>query len=164
VSGAELITLLLILAAFALGWWGRGRRSRPPPASDPAADELDQTLRFALTAFQAALSLWQAQDQGQPTHSLLAAQSVAEFRRRRAALAAAALPAQTTPEALRAYEQAQRAADRLAAGLTAFADGLPLDVQRERTLVSAERSLTAARTELRATLLNDRRAPPVRAS
>jgi hypothetical protein len=59
------------------------------------------------------------------------------------------MPGGASPEAEQAYERAQRAADRLGAGLAPFADGFPLDVERERSLVSAERALTAARLELR---------------
>lgn len=148
-SASQLIIFLLIVAAFALGWWGRGRR-RPAPAPHDRADGLDQTLGFTLTAFQAALSLWQAQAHGRRSSPALATQSVTVFQRRRAALAAAPLPAGAPPEERAAYDRAQRAADRLADGLAPFADGSALDLDRERALISAERALSTARLELRA--------------
>jgi hypothetical protein len=149
VSASQLIIFLLIVAAFALGWWGRGRRT-PPPAPHDRGDNLDQTLGFTLTAFQATLSLWQAQGDGGPSSETLAAQSVAAFQRSRAALARASLPSDAGPDARAAYERAQRAADRLTDGLLRFADGSALDRDRERGLISAERALGAARMELRA--------------
>lgn len=147
-SASQLSIFVLIVAAFALGWWGRGRR-RPPLAPPEGADSLDQTLGLTLTAFQAALSLWQAQDQGRPSSAALAAQSVAVFGRRRAALAAVPPTVAATADERAAYDRAQRAADRLADGLAAFADGSALDLDRERALISAERALSTARLELR---------------
>ena len=153
-SASQLIIFLLIVAAFALGWWGRGRRTSPPAPAD-GGDTLDQTLGFTLTAFQAALSLWQAQGDGGPSSSeALAAQSVAVFQRRRAALATASLPSAAGPEARAAYDRAQRAADRLTDGLSGFADGSALNLDRERGLISAERALGVARMELRAASSN----------
>jgi hypothetical protein len=149
VSASQLIIFLLIVAAFALGWWGRGRRT-PPPGQHDSGDSLDQTLGFTLTAFQAALSLWQTQGDGGPSSPALAAQSVGEFQRRRAGLAVAPVPSDAGPEARAAYDRAQRAADRLADGLSGFADGSALNLDRERGLISAERALGAARMELRA--------------
>lgn len=148
-SASQLIIFVLIVAAFALGWWGRGRR-KPPAKPHDGADSLDQTLGFTLTAFQAALSLWQAQGQGRAPSSALATQSVGVFERRRAALAAAPLPVGGTSEERAAYDRAQRAADRLADGLAAFAQRSALDLDRERALISAERALSTARLELRA--------------
>ncbi len=155
-SASQLIIFVLIVAAFALGWWGRGRRQSPAAPHD-GADSLDQTVGFTLTAFQAALSLWQAQGQGRTSSAALASQSVAVFDRRRAALAAAPLSAGATPEERAAYDRAQRAADRLADGLAAFAHGSALDLARERALISAERALSTARLELRAISSNGSR-------
>jgi hypothetical protein len=159
VSASQLIIFVLIVAAFALGWWGRGQRAAPSLGRQ-GGDSLDQAVGFTLTAFQAALGLWQAQGRGGPSSDSLAAQSVAVFKRRRAALAAATLPADARPEARTAYDRAQRAADRLADGLSGFAAGSALDRDRERTLISAERALTTARLELRAATSNGSRPSP----
>jgi hypothetical protein len=148
-----LAIVLLIVAAFALGWWGRGHRTTKPPAGPPRAD-LDQAVRHTLIAFQAALSLWQAQGSTGASSPQLARQSVAAFEHRRTALAAATLEPGAAPEAQAALTRAQRAAGRLADGLAGFADGAPLEVGRERALISAERALTAARIELGAASAN----------
>jgi hypothetical protein len=148
VSASQVILVLLIVAAFALGWWGRGRRAASPP-SRPDDLDLDRALLMTLTAFQAALSLWQARGSGDSPSLNLARQSVDAFERRRLALAALALGPDALPEATGAYARAQRAAGRLADGLAPFADGARLDLQTERALVSAERTLVAARLELR---------------
>jgi hypothetical protein len=158
VSGSQLVIVVLILAAFALGWWGRGRRVAAPPPG-PTDDRVDQALRFTLIAYQAALSLWQARgpDGASPPSPALARQSVYVFERRRLALAAVALGPEATPETAAAHARALRAAARLGDGLSAFADGAPLDLQRERALVSAERALISARLELRAASVNGSR-------
>jgi predicted lipid-binding transport protein (Tim44 family) len=146
-----LVIVLLILAAFALGWWGRGRRIAAQPAS-PVDGELDQALQVTLIAYQAALSLWQARapDGSAPSSPALARQSVDVFERRRLALAAIALGPEASPEAAAAHARALGAASRLGDGLAAFADGAPLDRESERALASAERALISARLELQA--------------
>jgi hypothetical protein len=158
VSASQLVIVALILAAFALGWWGRGRRVTTPPPG-PADGEFDQALRSTLVAYQAALSLWQARGpDGAPRSSpTLARQSVDVFERRRLALAAVALGPEAPPESAAAHARALRAAARLGDGLSAFADGAPLDLERERALVSAERALISARLELHATSSNGSR-------
>jgi hypothetical protein len=159
VSASQLVIIVLILAAFSLGWWGRGRRVATRPAT-PADGELDQAVRFTLTAYQAALSLWQARgpDDASPASAALARQSIDVFERRRLALAAVALSPEATPETAAAYARALRAATRLCEGLSRFADGAPLDLESERALVSAERALISARLELRAASGNGSRA------
>jgi hypothetical protein len=160
-SASQVTVIALILAAFALGWWGHGwrqgaRSKRADDPGEPAATvpflsgeaASDAVLRAVLTAFQAALGIWQVQGPSASSPTPLARQALAAFRRERAALAALDLDDAAPPGAAAALQRARRAADRLAEGLAPLAAGEPLERERERALVGAERTLIAARHEL----------------
>jgi hypothetical protein len=147
-SGSQVTVIVLIVVAFALGWWGHGWRQGARSKGARGPGELDAALRAVLTAFQAALSVWQAEWPPADAPSPLAGHALAAFQRERAALAALELDHDARPEVAAALQRARRATDRLAAGLAPLAAGEPLGRERERTLVGAERALIAARYQL----------------
>ncbi len=174
-SASQVTVIVLIVAAFALGWWGHGwrqgarstsladapepehaprepehapREPGPPEPRRPAAAELDAALQSTITAFQAALGVWQAQGRESASSTPLAGPALAAFERQRAALAAVALDPGAGPGAQASLQRARRAADRLSHRLGPLAAGEPLDLERERALIAAERALTAARLAL----------------
>jgi hypothetical protein len=147
-SASQVTVIGLIAAAFALGWWGHGWRQGARSTSRPDAAELDAALRSTITAFQAALGVWQAQRASPTSPTPLAGQALAAFERDRAALEALALDSGASPDARAALERARRAAGRLSEGLAPLAAGEPLELGCERSLLGAERALTAARHAL----------------
>jgi hypothetical protein len=169
-SGSQVVLVIVVVAAFALGWWGHGWRQRdrstaeagravgdpppptielaPPTPDPPPLPELDAALRDLLTAFQAALVLWQAQGTRSHAPTPATAQAMTAFRRHRSDLAALDLGSDASPASRPPLRRALRAADRLAEGLAPLASGVPLEREHERALIGAERALSAARYEL----------------
>jgi hypothetical protein len=171
-SASQVTVIVLIAAAFALGWWGHGWRLGPrstraveaddpsaaPPGPSPGtpaapvpsmpATELDAVLQSLMTAFQAALGVWQARSPQSSSSATLAGHAVGAFERQRAALAALSLDPGASPGTQAALDRARRAADRLSEGLAPLAAGESLALERERALIGAERALGAARYAL----------------
>jgi hypothetical protein len=142
VTASQIVLAALVVAAFALGWVGRGRRERPAKRTD-ALIALDDALGEALTAFQATLGLWQLERE---RISPLGERALASFSRQHAAVRrlARSIEQPARPEIGRAIA----ALDAMAAGLVAYAGGSALGGDRERSLMRAERSLTGARHAL----------------
>jgi hypothetical protein len=148
VSVAQVLLVGLAVLTFAMGWLARGRRERAERAEahpTPAASELDIALAAALTAFQAAIAVWQLEGQG---GSQLADRVLATFTNRSAAVDALLANAELRDQARYPLTQVRAALEHLSSGLEDYREGLVLDADRERALLRAERAFTAARIEL----------------
>jgi Family of unknown function (DUF5317) len=133
-----MFVLLHVACATSLGAWFERRRVRPRAALAPrdAVRVADAAVTAALTSFQAVLALWQT---GASASSPLAHRALDRFQACRAEVSRLA---GDDPALLRVASALQRL-DRELAG---WADGAELSRERERSLVSAERMLTAARS------------------
>lgn len=158
-SLTQVILIVLVVAAFALGWWTRGRRtpgdqaSRDRPTSETetalAASRLDALLAEALTALQAALALWQVEGDGpSPGRFGFTRRAILAFEQAGAKVRNVELPAQSGDDIGPAHRRAVRAVDLLSEELSAHRPGEPLEIERERKLAAAERMLVSARLGL----------------
>ena len=149
-SASQIVLIILVVIAFGVGWFARGRREGDG-ATGARIRALDAALRSVLTSFQAVLGLWQG---GEPATSPLARRAQESFEERCAAavelmgrdeshLASASIPA---------LRSARAELERLALELGAYASSAELDRPRERAVVSAERRLAFARSALLRTL------------
>ena len=166
-SASQVTVIVLIVAAFALGWWGHGWRqgarstsladaAEPEPATvEPGhpepprlagTAELDATLQSTITAFQATLGCGRPSAPRPPWPARRSLRS--SVTGRPCGRGGAGLDSGASPDARAALDSARRAADRLSEGLAPLAAGEPLDLARERSLLGAERALTAARHAL----------------
>ena len=146
-SATQLILIALIVLAFGFGWLARGRRERAnrDAGSEAALAEFDRALGAALTAFQAALGLWQLEgDQISP----LGRQALATFERRRVE-AWSQRNHSARPAALEAAAaDAIAAIDSMAVALAPYGDGRSLQAEQHQRVTRAERSLATARHAL----------------
>jgi hypothetical protein len=147
-SATQVILVALVLVAFVLGWVARGRREAADPdraGATASVGELDAAIGATLTAFQAVLALWQVES---ASGSPLAKRACAAFDQRRTDFETVA---RRVPGRLLGHDaiaRARAAVDRLSQGLGAYAQGAVLDPDRERSLLRAERELTAARSAM----------------
>ena len=150
-SATQVVLLALVVVAFALGWLARSRRERAfkSHASHPRRIlELDQTLGAALTAFQAALGLWQLEGDD---ISALGRQALATFEHQRGA---ARSVAEKNADLGPAVTGAIAALDALV--LDPYRQGTTLSEEYLRRLLRRERALTAARHALLRAGIEDR--------
>jgi hypothetical protein len=144
VSATHAVLLALAVVIFAVGWIARGRREAREHTV-PGVAPIDQAIGTALTSFQAALALWQAQGPARPG---LAERVIETFGQRREAVAALASGDGRFPQEREVLAREITALDRISAELAPLGDGAPLDLPRERALYRAERALAAARSHL----------------
>lgn len=146
-SATQAVLLVLVLLAFVLGWVARGRREASDRVGERRARQvaaLDASLGAALTAFQAALAMWQLDASA---ISPLGRRALATFEQSRAAVVS--VSSEPHEDDVRTpIEQALAALTLLAAGLREYGEGVELDTDRSRALIRAERRLTAARSAI----------------
>jgi hypothetical protein len=145
VSATQVVLLVLVVLAFVLGWVARGRREASDPlrGRDAAqAAEIDAALGASLTAFQAALAVWQ-QEGG--SISPLGRRALATFDQSRAVAEGLCTDALGPPEGQAALARARASLDLLASGVADYEQGAPLHAERSLALLRAERALMAAR-------------------
>jgi hypothetical protein len=148
VSLTQVLLVGLAVLIFAMGWLARGRREQAERAEEhpgEVACEVDSALRAALTAFQAAIALWQLEGEG---GSPLADRVLATFTSRSTEAGAQLASAERQGLSAERLARVRAALDQLSEGLADYQPGLALDTDRERALVRAERAFTAARMEL----------------
>ena len=133
-TASEIALLVLVLVAFVLGWFTRGRRIES--RGRELALQVDVVLGAALTSLQAVMGLWESRD------AALFDRAVNTFVARCREVAALAADARVPAGAAEAIASARSELDRVAAMLQARAT---LDLKAERQLLSAERRLAAAR-------------------
>jgi len=115
----------------------RLRLRRPESVDGDRVRSTDAVLTAALTSFHATLALWQA---GEPAQTPLARLTLDNFEASRTAVAQ--LPARDA-----ALDRARAAMNRLSRALETWQAVPVLSQKQERSLLSAERMLTAARAE-----------------
>src|SRR5947209_11614824 len=144
-TATQVALIVLVVVAFVVGWFARGRRDRhgTTASASQSVAEIDAAIARALTSFQAVLATLQLDD---AARSSLAARAIRAFQQRCAVVSKLAADPDVPAGAQEALRRASAELERLAEEVSAHDEETPLGPERERRLLSVERRVASARS------------------